>query len=411
MRTRLTKSAPNGSETRVSIFGGVYQLTWDDEDRLVGETLPSGQVDTFVYNGLGLRVGKTDSTGTYAYVCDGTSPGSPVLSDGHALYTPGLSESRGGVSRYNSYDRLGNLWFVDNAAASQSYYQDTTGFGTSLGASGTDLSAFGYGGGNGCQTDADTGVVLMGHRYYDTRIGRFISQDHAKSGYNWYTYADNSPVNKTDPLGLWADPFPEGEGASTDKMITDAVQKGAQPGEEYDVHKGGLAGPITSTFTIPGGSVLSYNGFHILVPPGVSIDRNIQAARNFMASSASKSTYHYGWHGEKTGQKYDVDKIAAWLIGHVDTGQGQDYKTKSGIYDAFGHVNYAASATELRFDMDSIILGQQFVHEANHPFSALEPTGGEYLGAQYDQQFYNPGSALFDSGDALSGYVNYKSGL
>ena len=192
----------NGSETRVSIFGGVYQLTYDDEDRLVGETLPSGQVDTFVYNGLGLRVGKTDSTGTYAYVCDGASPGSPVLSDGHALYTPGLSESRGGVSRYNSFDRLGNLWFVDNAAASQSYYQDTTGFGTSLGASGTDLSAFGYGGGNGCQTDADTGVVLMGHRYYDTRIGRFISQDPVQAGSNWYSYAGNNPTNNTDPTGL-----------------------------------------------------------------------------------------------------------------------------------------------------------------------------------------------------------------
>ena len=176
-------------------------MRWDDEDRQVGETLPSGQVGTFTYNGLGLRVGKTDSTGTYSYACDGASPGSPVLSDGHALYTPGLSESRGGVSTYAASDVLGNLWFMDNGSGQQTYYQDTTGFGTVTAQAGSG-SPFGYGGGSGCQTDADTGVVLMGHRYYDTRIGRFISQDPAGDGDNWYEYADNSPTNAVDPMGL-----------------------------------------------------------------------------------------------------------------------------------------------------------------------------------------------------------------
>jgi YD repeat-containing protein len=63
------------------LVGGCSALTytWDDEDRLVSVALPGGGVDTFTYNGLGLRVGKTDSTGPYAYVCDGTSPGAPVL--------------------------------------------------------------------------------------------------------------------------------------------------------------------------------------------------------------------------------------------------------------------------------------------------------------------------------------------
>ena len=42
----------------------------------------------------------------------------------------------------------------------------------------------------------------MGHRYYDTRIGRFITQDPAGDGDNWYAYAGNNPVNATDPDGL-----------------------------------------------------------------------------------------------------------------------------------------------------------------------------------------------------------------
>jgi len=131
-------------------------------------------------------------------------PGSPVLSDGHAVYTPGLSERRAGVTTFDSFDRLGNLWTVDGTASqyNQTYYQDTTGFGALIGAGGTNASPFKFGGANGCQSDLDTGLVLMGHRYYDPRIGRFLSQDPAGDGNNWYVYAGNSPTNDVDPDGL-----------------------------------------------------------------------------------------------------------------------------------------------------------------------------------------------------------------
>ncbi len=77
---------PNGNTTTVTINGVTYRDAYDDEDRLISVTPPgyTSPLDTYTYNGLGLRVGKVDSTGTYSYVCDGTTPGSPVLSDGHA---------------------------------------------------------------------------------------------------------------------------------------------------------------------------------------------------------------------------------------------------------------------------------------------------------------------------------------
>jgi len=200
----------NGNETRLTLGGSVYQFVYDEEDRLVQGLYP-GVTDTFTYNGLGLRVGKQDSTGSYSYLCDGASPASPVLWDGQAVYTAGLSERRGGVSSFSDFDRLGNLWTVDGAAgAVQLYYQDTTGFGTPLSAAGNVGTPFRFGGGNGCQTDADIGLVLMGHRYYDTRIGRFISQDPAGDGDNWYAYAGNDPVNGTDPSGLKMKPIGNG---------------------------------------------------------------------------------------------------------------------------------------------------------------------------------------------------------
>ena len=56
------------------------------------------------------------NTGTYSYICDGTTPGSPVLSDGHAVYTLGLSENRGGVASYYSNDHLDNLWTLNSGS-------------------------------------------------------------------------------------------------------------------------------------------------------------------------------------------------------------------------------------------------------------------------------------------------------
>ena len=201
---------PNGNLKSDTLTGQTF--TYDDEDRLTGISGPgaggAAYTDTFRYNGLGLRVGKTDTTGTYSYLCDGASPGAAVLSDGHAVYTPGLSENRAGAVTYPAFDRIGNLWTQDASPKSQTFYQDFTGFGSLTALGGTNASPFRFGGGLGCQSDADTGLVLMGHRYFDPRLGRFITQDPAGDGDNWYSYADNSPVNEVDPDGLMSAPVP-----------------------------------------------------------------------------------------------------------------------------------------------------------------------------------------------------------
>ncbi len=61
---------------------------------------------------------------------------------------------------------------------------------------------FGFVGGEQYQADAESGLMLLGNRYYDPGIGRFLSSDPAEDGDNFYAYVENNPVNAIDPEGL-----------------------------------------------------------------------------------------------------------------------------------------------------------------------------------------------------------------
>jgi RHS repeat-associated protein len=66
-----------------------------------------------------------------------------------------------------------------------------------------------YAGQAGAYQDAETGLVLMGYRYYDPSTGRFLTKDPIGFAVriNQYAYAGNDPVNFMDPYGLspWSD--------------------------------------------------------------------------------------------------------------------------------------------------------------------------------------------------------------
>ena len=49
--------------------------------------------------------------------------------------------------------------------------------------------------------DAETGNIYLRARYYDSEIGRFISEDPAEDGLNWYAYCRNDPVMYFDSTG------------------------------------------------------------------------------------------------------------------------------------------------------------------------------------------------------------------
>ncbi|GAB4468530.1 MAG: hypothetical protein OHK0029_40990 [Armatimonadaceae bacterium] len=66
---------------------------------------------------------------------------------------------------------------------------DTDPWGMVVAVTGTTPKPFGFAGQHGYQSDS-TGLMRLGHRYYDASTGRFISRDPIRDGYNWYGYCE-----------------------------------------------------------------------------------------------------------------------------------------------------------------------------------------------------------------------------
>jgi RHS repeat-associated protein len=72
-----------------------------------------------------------------------------------------------------------------------------------ISSSGTLAGPFGFVGGQGYQQDSDSGLMLLGARYYDPSVGRFVSRDPIghEGGLNLYGYCEDDPVNSLDSDG------------------------------------------------------------------------------------------------------------------------------------------------------------------------------------------------------------------
>lgn len=55
--------------------------------------------------------------------------------------------------------------------------------------------------------DDESDLIYMRARYYEPWTGRFVSEDKALDGLNWYSYANNDPVGLVDQRGTEAGPL------------------------------------------------------------------------------------------------------------------------------------------------------------------------------------------------------------
>jgi len=61
--------------------------------------------------------------------------------------------------------------------------------------------------------------------WYDPDTGRFISEDPAQDGLNWYVYAGNNPLKYTDPTGLKRDRGDRGSRSDRNSRSADRTSR------------------------------------------------------------------------------------------------------------------------------------------------------------------------------------------
>ncbi len=146
-----------------------------------------------MYTSLGLSTEQTSATNTNEYVrSSGGMLNSERTTAGNVYYylfdglgsIVGMTDSTGNLVATYGYDPFGNV----GGGSVQSGV----------------INPWGYAGG---YTDATTGLIKFGIRYYDPRVGRWTQatpiggslQEATKA--NPYIYANNDPINEVDPSG------------------------------------------------------------------------------------------------------------------------------------------------------------------------------------------------------------------
>ncbi len=204
-----------------------------------------------------------------------------------------------------------------------------------------------FAGASGYQTDTDTGLMLLGNRYYDRSIGRFLSLDKVHDGNNWYAYCGNDPLTRTDPTG---NVFQVSPTTLTSQGQLHGMLEGMRGGIEdeawnhsFDVlpqkhNQMTITLEITQwTLNSQTGAVISQKSlgeeqYTMAVPPNVSLITNLGSAAN-----------HFG--------------DAPWFYSKVHTGGDWDYKTKfhDNAYADFGNFNYGVVGTNIGFSSDFLL--------------------------------------------------------
>ncbi|TXI26293.1 MAG: hypothetical protein E6Q60_12835, partial [Nitrosomonas oligotropha] len=191
---------------------GAWHYAYDMENRLVSVTTPAGDVTQYEYDVFGNRSATIENGVRTEYLIDPFGFGNVVDEYAHdgsmiASYANGLglaSRIAGdGSTAYYDVDGVGSVTGMTDSTGSLVNQYDYTPFGTELFKNETIDNPYEFNGALGVSEEAN-GLNFMRARFYDSEMGRFLSEDplwiNGDVG-NLYRFANNNSITFVDPTG------------------------------------------------------------------------------------------------------------------------------------------------------------------------------------------------------------------
>ena len=176
---------------------------YDVFNQLVGYKCDNNKTySTYTYMPNGLRASKSVKGTKSIQIWEGQNLAFETNTDGEVsnLYDYGVDLIRNAKSdSYYVYNSHGDVTQMTNSSGKVTYDYTYDAFGVTPKNNAGDTNTIRY---CGEFMDSETGFMYLRNRYYDPSIGRFINEDPARDGLNWYSYCSGTPILGVDPSGL-----------------------------------------------------------------------------------------------------------------------------------------------------------------------------------------------------------------
>ncbi len=210
----------NGNTLTKTENGIITQYTWDYENRLIAAKVKDANGTTqklmqYRYNDDGIRVASTVNGVETLYLIDDVQPYAQVLeeysSNGvvQVEYVYGndlIAQEQGNSRTYYHVDGLGSTRLLTDSTGSIVSNYNYEAYGELISSTGSLENKYLFA---GEQYDQNLGDYYLRQRYYNTNAGRFTRRDSYEGSVSdpmtlhKYVYTNDNPINFTDPTGLF----------------------------------------------------------------------------------------------------------------------------------------------------------------------------------------------------------------